>query len=53
MLINFLSSPYQHNIKRLPVLDKAGRIAGMIYQRDIFFAVVKAMLEDDYYFINS
>ena len=43
----------KNNIKRLPVLDKAGRIAGMIYQRDIFFAVVKAMLEDDYYFINS
>jgi CBS domain-containing protein len=42
----------KNKIKRLPVLDEEGRIAGMIYQRDIFFAVVKAMLDDDYYFIN-
>ena len=41
------------NIKRLPVIDKAGKAAGMIYERDIFFAIVKAMLEDDYYVINS
>jgi CBS domain-containing protein len=43
----------KNNIKRMPVLDKTGKVAGMIYERDIFFAIVKAMLEDDYYFINS
>jgi len=43
----------KNNIKRLPVLDNVGKIVGMIYERDIFFAIVKAMLEDDYYFINS
>jgi predicted transcriptional regulator len=37
----------KNNIKRLPVLDKTGKVAGMIYERDIFFAIVKAMLEDD------
>ena len=42
----------KNNIKRLPVLDSAGKVAGMIYERDIFFAIVKAMLEDEYYFIN-
>jgi CBS domain-containing protein len=42
----------KNSIKRLPVLDKTGKVAGMIYERDIFFAVVKAMLEDEYYFIN-
>jgi CBS domain-containing protein len=43
----------KNNIKRMPVLDKDGKVTGMIYERDIFFAIVKAMLEDDYYFINS
>lgn len=43
----------KNNIRRLPVIDKAEKIAGMIYERDVFFAIVKAMLEDDYYVINS
>jgi predicted transcriptional regulator len=43
----------KNNIKRLPVLDDAGKVAGMIYQKDIFFAIVKAMLDDDYYVIDS
>ena len=43
----------KNNIKRLPVLDADGKVAGMLYERDIFFGIVKAMLEDDYYFINS
>jgi CBS domain-containing protein len=40
-------------VKRLPVLDKAGKVVGIIYERDVFFAIVKAMLEDDFYFTNS
>jgi len=43
----------KNNIRRLPVIDKAEKVAGMIYERDVFFAIVKAMLEDDYYVINS
>jgi predicted transcriptional regulator len=43
----------KNNIKRLPVVDKAGKPAGMIYERDVFFAIVKAMLDDDYYVINA
>jgi len=31
------------NIKRLPVVDKRGRVAGMLYERDIFVAITKAM----------
>lgn len=31
-------------VKRLPVVDASGAVKGMIYERDIFFAVVKAML---------
>jgi len=43
----------KNNIKRLPVIDKGGQAAGMIYERDVFFAIVKAMLDEDYYVINS
>ncbi len=37
----------KNNIKRLPVLDKTGKVAGMIYERDVFLAIAKAMLEDE------
>ena len=42
----------KNNIRRLPVIDKAGKVVGMIYERDVFFAIVKAMLNDEYYFTN-
>jgi len=43
----------KNTIKRLAVIDKAGKVVGMIYERDVFFVIVKAMLDDDYYVINS
>jgi predicted transcriptional regulator len=43
----------KNNIKRLPVIDNSGKVNGMLYERDIFFEIVKAMLQDDYYVINS
>lgn len=43
----------KNNIKRLPVVDRAGKVAGMLYEKDVFFEIVKAMLDDDYYVINS
>jgi CBS domain-containing protein len=30
----------------LPVLDKTGKVVGMVYLRDIFYAITKAMLEE-------
>ena len=36
----------KNRIKRLPVVDKEGKVIGMVYERDIFFAVVHAMLDD-------
>lgn len=35
----------KHNIKRLPVIEASGKVVGMIYERDVFFAITKAMLE--------
>ena len=37
----------RHRIQRLPVLDESGKVKGMIYERELFFATVKAMLESD------
>ena len=34
-------------VRRMPVLDKTGKVVGMVYMRDIFFAITKAMLEED------
>ena len=36
----------KNNVRRMPVLDKEGKVVGMIYLRDIFFAVTKAMLDE-------
>jgi CBS domain-containing protein len=34
----------KNNIRKLPVIDSAEKVTGMIYERDVFFAIVKAML---------
>jgi CBS domain-containing protein len=37
----------KNRVRRLPVLDKTGKVVGMLYVRDVFFAITKAMLEED------
>ena len=34
------------NVKKLPVLNAAGSVTGMLYERDVFFAVVRAMMNN-------
>lgn len=34
------------HIRRMPVMDKMGKVIGMLYLRDIFFAVTRAMLDE-------
>lgn len=36
----------KNRIKRLPVLNKDGQVLGMVYERDIFFAVIHGMFDD-------
>jgi CBS domain-containing protein len=43
----------KNNIKRLPVIDSFGKVSGMLYERDIFLEIAKAMLQDDYSVMNS
>lgn len=37
----------KNNVKRLPVIGKDGKIIGILYERDIFFAITKAMLNEN------
>ena len=37
----------KHHIKRLPVLDQNGKMVGMIYERDVFYAITSAMLDEN------
>ncbi len=37
----------RNKVQRLPVLDKSGKVVGMLYERDVFFAIVKAMLDEN------
>lgn len=37
----------KNGVKKLPVLGKDGSVAGIIYERDLFFAITRAMLEDE------
>ncbi len=37
----------KNNVKRLPVIGKDGRVTGILYERDVFFAITKAMLDEN------
>jgi len=38
----------KNRVRRLPVIDKSGKVVGMIYMRDVFYTVTKAMIEEDH-----
>jgi CBS domain-containing protein len=46
-LMDAVDHMIRKNVKRLPVVDKTGKVVGMLYERDIFFAIVKTMLEEN------
>ena len=37
----------KNNVKRLPVIGKDGKVTGILYERDVFFAITKAMLDEN------
>jgi acetoin utilization protein AcuB len=42
-LMECIDHMIKNNVKRLPVISKKGRVVGMLYERDIFFAITEAM----------
>jgi CBS domain-containing protein len=45
-LMEVVDHMIKHLVKRMPVLNKEGKVVGMLYERDVFFAVTRAMLEE-------
>lgn len=37
----------KNNVKRLPVVRKDGAVAGILYERDVFFEITKAMQNEN------
>jgi CBS domain-containing protein len=46
-LMDAVDHMIRKNVKRLPVVDKTGKVIGMLYERDVFFAIVRAMLDEN------
>jgi CBS domain-containing protein len=37
----------KNNVKRVPVLGEEDNVSGMLYERDVFYEITKAMLNDN------
>lgn len=37
----------KNNVKRLPVIDKDKKVIGILYERDLFFVITRAMLNEN------
>jgi len=37
----------KNNVKRLPVISKDGKVAGMLYERDVFYAITRSMINEN------
>jgi len=37
----------KHDLQRIPVLDENGKVTGIVYVRDLYYAVVKALLDKE------
>ena len=37
----------KHDLQRIPVIDENGKVTGIVYVRDLYYAVVKALLDKE------
>src|SRR3990172_10932784 len=37
----------KNNVKRLPVMGKGEKVVGILYERDVFYAITRAMLNEN------
>ena len=45
-LMECIDHMLKNNVKRVPVLNKADKVAGMLYERDVFYQITKTMLNE-------
>jgi CBS domain-containing protein len=46
-LMECIDHMLKNNVKRVPVLNKENKVAGMLYERDVFYEITKAMLDEN------
>ncbi|MCE5211627.1 MAG: CBS domain-containing protein [Deltaproteobacteria bacterium] len=46
-LMDCVNLMIKKNVHQLPVLDDRGRVSGMIYEKDIFYAITEVMLDKE------
>lgn len=46
-LMECIDHMLKNNVKRVPVMNKENRVAGMLYERDVFYAITKSMLNEN------
>jgi len=46
-LMECIDHMLKNNVKRVPVLNKENKIVGMLYERDVFYEITKAMLDEN------
>ena len=44
-LMECIDHMLRNNVKRLPVVDSSGKVVGMLYERDVFYEISRAMDE--------
>lgn len=37
----------KNSVKRLPVINKDGKVVGILYEKDVFYEITKAMLDEN------
>ena len=46
-LMECIDHMLKNNVKRVPVLSKENKVTGMLYERDVFYEITKAMLDEN------
>ncbi|MEW6417670.1 MAG: CBS domain-containing protein [Nitrospirota bacterium] len=46
-LMECIDHMLKNNVKRVPVLNKENKVVGMLYERDVFYSITKAMLNEN------
>jgi CBS domain-containing protein len=46
-LMECIDHMLKNNVKRVPVLSKENKVTGMLYERDVFYEITKAMFDEN------